>query len=112
MRHSHCVRALAVGGWEAMPEITPNAVIGRALHLYRDQLWILLAAALLLFLVNLVVTLLIADPLVGLVSLVVTIFYQGMVVQLVRDLQDGRRDHGLVELFTSVGGVVLPLIAV
>ena len=37
---------------------------------------------------------------------------EGMVVQLVRDVQDGRRDNTVGELFSSVSPVLLPLIAV
>ena len=36
--------------------------------------------------------------------------HQGMVVNLVRDVQDGRRDHSMVELFSAVAPVALPLI--
>jgi hypothetical protein len=48
----------------------------------------------------------------ALVSLVLAILYEGMVVQLVRDVQDGRRDHTMGELFSSVSPVLLALIAV
>ena len=44
------------------------------------------------------------------VSFAVAILYQGMVVSLVRDVQDGRRDASVGELFTSVGPVLGPLI--
>jgi hypothetical protein len=43
---------------------------------------------------------------------VLATLYAGMVVQLVRDVQDGRRDNSMGELFSSVSPVLLPLIAV
>src|SRR5262249_30790326 len=46
------------------------------------------------------------------VSLVLAVLYDGMVVQLVRDVQDGRRDSSVGELFSSVSPVLLPLIGV
>jgi hypothetical protein len=46
------------------------------------------------------------------VSLVLAALYEGMVVQLVRDVQDGRRDNTVGELFGSESPVLLPLIAV
>jgi hypothetical protein len=98
-----------------MPQISPSAIIGRALEIYRSQFATLIGASLLLFAVSLVVTLVLPDELVsiaGLVSLIVSAFYTGMVVQLVRDLQDGHRDSSIGELFRSVAPYVLPLIVV
>lgn len=45
-----------------------------------------------------------------LLMLIATYFYQGVVVKLVQDLQDGRRDSSVGDLFGSVVPVVLPLI--
>jgi hypothetical protein len=95
-----------------MPEITPSQIIGQALRLYRDQVVTLIGAALLVYAVELALALIFVSPLVGLVSFVLAIFYQGMVVQLVRDVQDGRRDSSMGDLFRSVGPVLLPLIVV
>ena len=47
-----------------------------------------------------------------LVALLRATLYEGMDVQLVRDVQDGRRDNTAGELFSSVSPVLLPLIAV
>ena len=41
-----------------------------------------------------------------------SILYQGMVVQLVQDVQDGRRDHSVPQLLRSVDPVFWPLVAV
>ena len=48
----------------------------------------------------------------SLVSLIATAFYTGMVVELVRDVQDGRRDSSVGELFRSVAPVVVRLAVV
>src|SRR6185437_8186935 len=62
--------------------------------------------------VQLLAALLVPDFFViaAIVGIVVGVFYQGMVVRLVADVQDGRRDYSIGELFRSVGPVVLPLI--
>jgi hypothetical protein len=41
-----------------------------------------------------------------------SILYQGMVVRLVQDVQDGRRDHSVGQLLRSVEPVFWPLVAV
>ena len=95
-----------------MSEIRPGAIVGRAFQIYRDQAATLLPAALLVYAVQLLAALLVPNffVLAAIVGIVVGVFYQGMVVNLVADVQDGRRDHSLGELFKSVGPVVLPLI--
>jgi len=75
--------------------------------IYRDQAGVLLPVAFWLFLAVAVVEALTKDVLalfwIGLVvSLAVGTLYQGMVVGLVRDLQDGRRDSSVQELMGSV----------
>lgn len=75
----------------------------------------LLTAAVIIFAINLVAALVLTGALAivaGAISLAASIFYQGMVVQLVRDVQDGRRDSSLGELFASVRPVALPLLVV
>lgn len=49
-------------------------------------------------------------PLLIVVSTIVGTLYQGMVVGLVRDVQDGRRDSSVSELFGYAAPVLLPLI--
>jgi hypothetical protein len=96
-------------------QISPTAIIGRALEIYRSQFATLIAASLIVFAVSLVVTLVLPDSLLaigGLVALILSAFYTGMVVQLVRDLQDGQRDYSIGELFRSVSPFVLPLVVV
>ena len=114
-----------VSAWQAIrpcsvtavpPRLSPGDVIGRAFGIYRDQIGVLLPAALAVFAVDALVTWVFDEgllPLVAvLVSLVLATLYEGMVVQLVRDVQDGRRDNTVGELFGSVSPVLLPLIAV
>ena len=98
-----------------MTELSPGRVIGRAWEVYRDQAGVLLPTALAVFALQAVVTLALTGVLAGiasLVSLVLSIFYTGMVVQLVRDVQDGRRDASVGDLFGSVTPVFWPLLAV
>ena len=91
--------------------ITSGGIIGRAFQIYREQFVTLFAAALVIFLLELVAAWLLWI-LAGLVSLILGIFYQGMVVRLVRDVQDGRRDSSMGELFSAVTPVALPLLVV
>ncbi|HWH92415.1 MAG TPA: YciC family protein [Baekduia sp.] len=93
----------------------PGAVIARALEIYREHAGVLLPAALALFAVQAVLAIALGGDLgvaVSLVSLVLGTFYQGMVVELVRDVQDGRRDSSIGQLFASVTPVLATLLAV
>ena len=96
--------------------LSPGDVIGRAFQIYREQIGVLLPAALLVFAIDAVVSWVFDEGVLAVVaavvSLVLAVLYQGMVVQLVRDVQDGRRDHTVGELFSSVSPVLLVLIAV
>ena len=99
-----------------MQRLSPGDVIGRAFQIYREQIGVLLPAALLVFAIDAVVSWVFDEGVLAVVaavvSLVLAVLYQGMVVQLVRDVQDGRRDHTVGELFSSVSPVLLVLIAV
>lgn len=98
-----------------MTKISPGDVISRAAQIYRSQFGILIAAALIVFLISAVATGLLPGVLAiiaAIIGIVAAIFYQGMVVQLVRDVQDGRRDYSLGELFASVKPVAWPLFLV
>jgi MFS family permease len=95
--------------------VSPTDVIGSALRIYRAQAGPLLLAALLIFAVDALATYLLRDALsliASVVTLVAGAFYQGMVAELVRDVQDGRRDASVGELLRSVSPVIGPLIAV
>lgn len=82
-----------------------------AFAIYRDQAGVLLPVAFWLFLLVAIVEALTGGDLalvwIGIVvSLAVSTLYQGMVVGLVNDVQDGRRDHSIGELMRSVAPVV------
>jgi len=89
--------------------------LSRTFSIYRDQAGVLIPVAFWLFLAVSILEALSAGN-VGLglfavvVSLAVSTLYQGTVVGLVSDVQDGRRDHSVGEQMRSVAPVVLPLI--
>ncbi|HEU4737390.1 MAG TPA: hypothetical protein VFS48_10250 [Solirubrobacterales bacterium] len=82
---------------------------------YGDQAGVLLPVAFGLFLLVGVINGILAGSLLLLplglaISVVAATLYQGMVVGLVRDVQDGRRDSSVGELIEATWPVVLPLI--
>jgi hypothetical protein len=82
---------------------------------YGDQAGVLLPVAFGLFLLVAVINGVLAGsfilfPLALAVSVVAGTLYQGMVVGLVRDVQDGRRDSSVGQLIEATWPVVLPLI--
>jgi MFS family permease len=93
-----------------------GAVLNRVFDLYREHFGVLIPAAFWLFLLVSILSGIVGQGDVGLlllvavVSFAVAILYQGMVVSLVHDVQDGRRDSSVGELFNSVGPVLGPLI--
>jgi hypothetical protein len=95
--------------------LDPGAVIARALEIYREHAGVLIPAALALFAVQALLAIVLGGSLgiaVSVLSVVLGTFYQGMVVELVRDVQDGRLDDSLGQLFASVGPVLVTLLAV
>lgn len=88
--------------------------LGEAFSTYRDQAGVLLPVAFWLFLGVAILEGLLGESLavltVALLTLVLAFLYQGMVVSLVRDVQDGRRDNSVKELAGSVLPVLMPLI--
>lgn len=92
-----------------------GATLNQTFSTYGAQAGTLLPLALLLFLVVAIVNWIIVGSLwlfpVGIaVSVIAGILYQGMVVNLVSDVQDGRRDHSIEDLVRETAPVVLPLI--
>jgi hypothetical protein len=82
---------------------------------YGAHAGVLLPVAFWLFLVVAIVDGLVGSnlgllPLVIVVSTIAGTLYQGMVVGLVRDVQDGRRDSSVSELLSYAAPVLLPLI--
>ncbi len=92
-------------------DVSPGSVIGRAWELYTRQFVTLFLAAAGVSLVTLLAGL-VLGPLSGLVSLIVDLFFVGAVVNLVKDLEDGRRDDELSALFAGVAPVFWRLLAV
>jgi hypothetical protein len=96
-------------------KIEVGETLGEAFRLYREQAGVLLPVAFWLFLAVAIVEELTIDEVslfwIGMVvSLAVATLYQGMVVGLVRDVQDGRRDSAVGDLMRSVVPVLWPLI--
>jgi hypothetical protein len=92
-----------------------GATLSRIFSIYGQQAGTLLPVAFGLFLVVAIVNGLLATSfplaLIGLaVSVVAGTLYQGMVVGLVSDVQDGRRDFSAGELIEATWPVVVPLI--
>jgi len=97
------------------PKLDVGGTLNQVFDIYREQAGVLLPVAFILFLIVAVVEVLLDAslallPLVLVVSTVAATLYQGMVVNLVRDVQDGRRDSSVGELMNSVLPVLLPLI--
>jgi len=89
--------------------------LGEVFRTYGDHAGVLLPVAFWLYLIVAIVdgivgTDLALFPLVLVVSTIVGTLYQGMVVGLVRDVQDGRRDSSVSELFGFAVPVLAPLI--
>jgi hypothetical protein len=95
--------------------ISPGAVMSRIWEIYRDQFRVLFGTAVLLYALQFVIYLLLPAA-TGIVLVVLFwalgVLYQGMVVELVQDVQDGRRDHSVGQLLRSVEPVFWPLAAV
>lgn len=84
---------------------------------YGSQAGVLLPVAFCLFLIVAVVNGILAGsggialfPIVMAISVIAATLYQGMVVGLVADVQDGRRDSTVGDLVRATGPVILPLI--
>lgn len=92
-----------------------GGTLSQAFSIYGSQAGVLLPVAFVLFLVVAVVNGLLSAtfillPITLAVSVIASTLYQGTVVQLVRDVQDGRRDSSVGDLIQSVTPVLLPLI--
>jgi hypothetical protein len=95
--------------------ISPGAVVSRIWQLYRDQFSVLASAAVALYALQFVIYLVVGSaasfPL-AILFWALSVVYQGMVVELVQDIQDGRRDHSVLGLIRSVEPVFWQLAAV
>jgi hypothetical protein len=92
-----------------------GGTLSQIFSIYGQQAGVLLPLAFGLFLLVAIITGLFAGNfLLGLIAFGVSVIagtlYQGMVVSLVRDVQDGRRDSSISQLVEETWPVVLPLI--
>lgn len=96
------------------PKLSVGETLGEAFSIYRSQAGVLLPVAFWLFLSVAILEALIGESVailaVALLTLALVFLYQGMVVGLVRDVRDGRRDNSISELLRSVLPVLMPLI--
>ncbi len=99
-------------------QIDVGAIVNRTFRIYVDQASVLMPAAAVVFLISgvLTVLLLAASPALGLVALIVSVvastLFTGMVVELVADVQDGRRDASPGQLLRAASPVLGKLIFV
>ena len=96
-------------------KLSVGDTLNQVFSIYGAQAGILLPVAFWLFLVVAIIDGLIGDrltllPIVLAVSTIAATLYQGIVVSLVRDVQDGRRDSATRDLIDVATPVVLPLI--
>ena len=99
----------------SVQSISPGQVVSQIARIYLDQSWVLIGTALVIYALYFVVALLLpgsAGFAVAILFWALSILYQGMVVELVQDVQDGRRDHSVGQLLRSVEPVFWPLVAV
>jgi hypothetical protein len=95
-----------------------GAVIRRVFDIYVDQYSVLLPASAVVFVITGIVSALLVAAAPGLaliallLSLIAGTLFTGMVVELVSDVQDGRRDHSAGELLRAATPVLGQLILV
>lgn len=96
------------------PKLSVGETLRETFSIYRDQAGVLLPVAFWLFLGVAILEAVIGESIailaVALLTLALVFLYQGMVVGLVRDVRDGRRDNSIGELIRSVLPVLMPLI--
>lgn len=103
----------------APPVVVPSAVVGRATQIFREHAAVLFPVALIFALVQAMVTYALADTnaaaIAAGVSIVTSVFFQGMVVTFVRDVEAGLppgAEPSAGALFRSVSPVAGPLLVV
>lgn len=99
-------------------QIDVGAIVNRTFRIYVDQASVLMPAAAVVFLISGVLTglLTVASPALGIVAVIVSVvastLFTGMVVELVADVQDGRRDASPGQLLRAASPVLGKLIVV
>ncbi len=94
--------------------IHPFGVVARIWEIYRANAVALISMAAILFAAQFLFQWLLpgASIAVAILFSVLTILYQGMVVELVQDMESGRQTHSVADLVRSVYEVLLALIGV
>lgn len=99
-----------------MNTIDPGAIVSRAFRIYQEHAAPLLAAAVIVFLIDAVAQYVFdsgfAVLIASVIGLIAHTFYQGVVVKLVDDVRDGTLDSSVGGLFSSVAPVVGSLLLV
>jgi hypothetical protein len=100
-------------------KIDVGNVLERTFKVYGEQFSLLIPAALVLFIPVAIIEGLVlsaggalASLLAAAIGVVATFWFQGMVVEAVNDIMDGRRDHTIGSLLQSAIPVIWPLFAV
>jgi hypothetical protein len=98
----------------SVQRISPGSVVSRIWDIYRDRTVVLVGTAAVMFALQFVVLVVAPSASIAIAILfwALTVLYQGMVVELVQDLESGRRDHSVGQLIRSVEPVLLPLMGV
>jgi ABC-type multidrug transport system fused ATPase/permease subunit len=99
-------------------KIDTARVFERIFEIYRDQFTLLIPAALVVFVPVAIISgliyaggvSLIGALIVAAAATIATYWFQGMVVEAARDILDGRRDHTVGSLVSSVTAVLGPLV--
>jgi hypothetical protein len=91
------------------PRLDTARVFERVSSIYRAQAGVLLPSAIIVYLIPAAIGATNRIYLQFAASFICGVYYQGMVVQAVRDIQDGVRDLALGRLFRSVGPVLAQL---
>ena len=85
--------------------ISPGSVISRIWEIYRGQFVVLVGTAVILYALQFVLYLLLGSAAawaLGVLLIALVFLYEGMVVKLVQDVQDGRRDNSVGDLIRGV----------
>jgi hypothetical protein len=99
-------------------QVDVGAIVRRTFEIYVDQASVLMPAAAVVFVISGVfgILLIAASPALALVSFIVSLvastLFTGMVVELVADVQDGRRDASVGHLLRAASPVIGQLILV
>jgi hypothetical protein len=100
-------------------KLDTGRVFERVFKIYGEQFTLLIPAALVLFIPVAILNGIVYDSggvvaslVAAAIAVIATFWYQGMVVEAVRDILDGRRDHTLGSLFSSAAPFIWPLFAV